>query len=360
MSETPPLRIDGSPGFPEWLARIGASLAVTAYQTGKLFLIGVGREGRPAVFERTFDRAMGLHVSAGGRTLHLAALHQIWRLEDALDGTPRRSGFDRLYVPQAAWTTGELDVHDLALDRQGRLLFVNTRMNCLATVDERHSFRPLWRPPFVSALVAEDRCHLNGLAMRDGRPTHVTAIARSDVVDGWRDHRRDGGVLVDLATDRVVVEGLSMPHAPRWHRGTLWLLESGTGWFGALDADRGRFEPRVFCPGYARGLAFLDRWAVIGLSLPRRDAAFEGLALEEELARRHAAPRCGLLVVDLETFEVRHWLRFSGIVEELFEVAFLPATRRPRLIGLRGEEIRRVITVGPGAALFPGDPRPAG
>ena len=57
---------------------------------------------------------------------------------------------------------------------------------CLATLSERASFQPLWRPPFLSGLVPEDRCHLNGLAMRDGQPAYVTAVAASDVADGWR------------------------------------------------------------------------------------------------------------------------------------------------------------------------------
>jgi hypothetical protein len=37
---------------------------------------------------------------------------------------------------------------------------------------------PRWRPPFISALAAEDRCHLNGLCLAKGRPAFVTALAR--------------------------------------------------------------------------------------------------------------------------------------------------------------------------------------
>ena len=107
------------------------------------------------------------------------------------------------------------------------MLFVNTLFSCLATTSETHSFAPLWRPPFVSRLAAEDRCHLNGLAMRDGRAAYVTAVSRSDVADGWRDRREGGGVLVDVATGETLLAGLSMPHSPRWHDNRLWLLELG-------------------------------------------------------------------------------------------------------------------------------------
>ena len=78
------------------------------------------------------------------------------------------------------------------LDATGRVVFVATLFGCLATLSERASFQPLWRPPFLSALVPEDRCHLNGLALRDGRPAFVTAEAASLTIntpDDLRAHR---------------------------------------------------------------------------------------------------------------------------------------------------------------------------
>lgn len=352
-SPRPVLRIDCSRRFPDWLEECDLALALSTYQTGKLFLIGRGERGRLSIFERSFDRAMGLWASPDARELCLATLFQIWCFADVLDGRHDREGYDRLYVPQLAWTTGELDIHDLARDREGRLLFVATLMSCLATVGERASLHPVWRPPFVSRLAAEDRCHLNGLALREGRPAFVTAVARSDVVDGWRDRRGDGGVVIELGTDRVVAEGLSMPHSPRWYRGRLWLLESGSGWLGFLDPARGRFERVTFCPGYARGLAFHGPWAVVGTSMPRGDAMFQGLALDRELAARGAAPRCGLLVIDTDSGEIRHWLRFEGVVSELYDVAVLPGVRRPRAVGLRSDEIRRLVRIGEAVPLRP-------
>ncbi len=343
----PILRIECSRGLPAFLAARRIALAVTAYRTGKLFLIGHRADGRLAVHERSFDRAMGLWVAEDGRSLHLATRFQIWRLVDALaGGPPPEPDVDRLFVPRVAWTVGELDIHDMVRERDGRLLFVATRMNLVATMSEEASFVPVWKPRFVSALVPEDRCHLNGLALRDGVARYATAVARTDVVEGWRDFRRDGGVVLDLRDDSVVAEGLAMPHSPRWYEGALWLLESGAGWLVRLDPARGTVERRVFLPGYARGLAFHAGHAFVGLSLPRGDRAFADLPLETELARRGARPRCGVLVVDLVRNAVVHWLTFHGIVTELYDVAVLPDTRRPRAVGLRGEEIGRVITVG--------------
>ncbi|MFO1039000.1 MAG: TIGR03032 family protein [Geminicoccaceae bacterium] len=350
---TPQLALLPSRQFPNWLAEQGLSLAFTTYQSGKLFLIGLQPDGRLSVFERTFNRAMGL--CAHGRRLYLSTLFQLWRFDDALDQGQTHEGYDRLYVPQLAWTTGDLDIHDVAVMADGRVAFVNTLFSCLALPDEGHSFRPLWRPPFVSRLAAEDRCHLNGLALVDGFPGYVTAVARNDVADGWRDRRRDGGIVLDVKTGEVVLDGLSMPHSPRWHDAgsgpQLWLLDSGTGRFGHLDRASGRFQEVAFCPGYARGLACHGRYAVIGLSRSRTGPTFGGLALDDTLARHHADPRCGLLVVDLRTGDTVHWLRIEGVVSELYDVAVLPGARRPMALGLVTDEIRRVITLGEAAAI---------
>ena len=204
-------------------------------------------------------------------------------------------GHDRLYVPKVANTTGDLDIHDIAIDGDGRPVFVATKFGCIATLAVRSSFTPLWRPAFLSKLAAEDRCHLNGLAMEEGRPRYVTAVSQSDVVDGWRDRRQNGGVVLEVPESRVLASGLSMPHSPRLYRGRLWLHNSGTGQFGSIDPGGGPFEPLTFCPGYLRGLAFVGDYAVVGLSQPRHEKTFSGLALETELAKRDAEPRCGLL-----------------------------------------------------------------
>lgn len=337
--------LSSSRGFPAWLGAEKASLAFTTYQAGKLFLIGLKRDGRLAVFERTFPRSMGLGVSADARSLLLATQNQILRFDDIVAGGGGHGEHDAVYAPHATWITGDIDAHDVAFGADGRPVFVNTLFGCLATVSEGHSFRPLWRPSFLSRLAPEDRCHLNGLAMRDGRPAFVTMVARSDVTDGWRDHRSGGGLVYDVAANEPVLDGLSMPHSPRWHDGRLWLLNSGAGEFGHVDAASGRFEPVAFCPGYARGLAFLGRFALVGLSLSRDSRTFRGLSLDAALEKRGAEPRCGLLVIDTVTGDTVEWLRIEGVVRELFDVGALPGVVNPALIGFKGDEINRVLSI---------------
>ena len=340
----PQLEIIASRQFTSWLDEQKLSLAFTTYQSGKLFLIGIKENGRLSVFERTFNRAMGLCGDA--QTLYLTTLYQLWRFENALEDGQRQDGYDRLYVPRLAWTTGDVDAHDIAVDRAGRVVFVNTLFSCLATVSDRHSFEPLWQPSFVTRLAAEDRCHLNGLAMENGTPAYVTAAGKSDAREGWRDHRRDGGVVIDVRANQIVLEGLSMPHSPRLHRGKLWLLDSGNGQFGYVDLKRAKFEPVAFCPGYARGLAFVGDFAVVGLSKPRENKTFSGLPLDERLREKNIEARCQLQVIDLKRGDVVHSLRMEGVVTELYDVIVLPGVRRPTALGFKTDDIRRVISIG--------------
>ena len=367
----------GSRYFLDWLQQQRCSLALTTYQTGKLFLVGrksVSGAGVPvsesdqglSVFERTYNHCMGMCASSDGRTIWLSSRYQIWRLEQApaevIPYRPAESvvtegddpnrppqwagrGYDFAYIPRVGYTTGHIDVHDMAIDEDGRLVFVNTMFGCLATFSERANFKPLWRPPFLSALVPEDRCHLNGLAMRDGRPAYVTVVSRSDVADGWRDRRKDGGCVLDVASGEAVCTGLSMPHSPRWYRDRLWVLNSGTGEFGQVDLANGKFTPIAFCPGYLRGLTFCGDYAIATLSKPRHHT-FHGLPLNERLTEKGAEPHCGLQIIDLRTGSISEWLRLDGtLVTELYDSVILPGVRQPMAVGFKNTEIERLILV---------------
>ena len=339
----PHFEINTSRQFTAWLAEQQLSLVFTTYQAGKLFFVGLGREGQLAVFERTIERPMGL--CATGSSLYVSSIYQLWRFENIYPPTGGQGEFDALYVPQVGYVTGDLDIHDLAVDSSGRRIFVNTLFSCLATVSETHSFVPIWQPPFISKLAAEDRCHLNGLAMRGGQPAYVTAVSQSDIAEGWREHRSSGGCVIDVQANAVVGAGLSMPHSPRWYRDRLWLLNSGTGEFGFMDLETGQFEPVAFCPGYLRGLAFQGNFAMVGLSKPRHNKSFTGLTLDQRLEEKQAEARCGLMVIDLRTGDMVHSLTMEGVVEEMYDVAVLSEVRNPQAIGFRTDEIRRVLHV---------------
>ncbi|MEH1934053.1 MAG: TIGR03032 family protein [Nostoc sp.] len=349
--DKPSLEINASRQFTAWLYEQNLSLSFTTYQAGKLFFIGLQPNGKLSVFERSFERCMGLY--ANENSLYMSSLYQLWRFENIIQPGQSHQGYDALYLPQVSYVTGDLDIHDIALSQvedqdseSQKLIFVNTLFSCLGTVSETHSFIPLWQPTFISKLAAEDRCHLNGLAMQSGKAKYVTAVSQSDVAEGWREHRANGGCVIDVESNEIVLRGLSMPHSPRWHQEKLWLLNSGAGEFGFADLKRGVFEPVAFCPGYLRGCVFYDNFAVVGISQPRHNKTFSGLALDEKLHQKNVEPRCGLLVIDLRSGDIVHSLRIEGVVLELYDVVALLGVRRPMAIGFRSDEIRRVVTVG--------------
>lgn len=336
-----------SAGFANWLEANDCGLALTTYQAGRLFFIGRKPDGSLRAHERMIEQCQGLWTD--GRSLWTSGLHTLWRFEnDLTEGEVTTTGADRRFTPREGRVTGQVDIHDIGFGETGSFggpagtgpIFVCTAFNCLATVSEKASFRPLWRPPFISRLVGEDRCHLNGLAMEGQRPAYVSAVSQSDFAGGWRERRDDGGAVLDVATGEIVASGLSMPHSPRLYDGRLWILNSGHGQLTTIDPMDGKLTPVAFCPGYARGLAFVGRYAVIGLSRPRRTRAFEGLMLDSRLSDEGVAPRCGLSVIDIDTGQTVEWLHFEHTIDELYDVAVLPGVRQAEAIGFVGDEIK--------------------
>lgn len=351
-SEDVTFSMEPSRTFVPWLQSVGGSLTFTTYQAGKVFMIGTNPEtGRLSVYERSFPRCMGFghHVENGRTVLWMSSLYQMWRLENLMDpGTVSADGYDAVFVPLEGRTTGDIDVHDVyGQVGQAAPIFVATRFNCLATLDRRHSFKPVWTPPFIDRIAAEDRCHLNGLSMKDGKPAYVTCVATTNTAGAWRDHRRDGGVVLDVDSGETVARGLSMPHSPRWHKGKLYCLQSGTGEFGQIDLATGSFEPLCFLPGFARGVTFVGNHAVIGVSRPRKDKTFEGLELNERLSDKGLEPQCLLAVINLDTGDMEHSISITGVVQELYDVAFLEGIRRPKLLGFKTPEIRFQLRPAP-------------
>src|SRR5262249_31096395 len=144
---------------------------------------------------------------------------------------------------------------------------------------------------------AEDRCHLNGLAMADGKARYATALGQTDTPEGWRPGKAHGGCLIDIPQNAIVASGFSMPHSPRIHQGKVWLLDSGTGRLVTVDLRSGANETIAELPGYTRGLSFAGAYAFIGLCKIRETATFGDVPI----AARRDKLKCGVVVVELAT-----------------------------------------------------------
>jgi uncharacterized protein (TIGR03032 family) len=328
--------------FPALLTGLGASLLVSTYQANKLLVARAAGSGLSTLV-RTFDRPMGL--AADARRLAVGTRDQVWFLRNAPDIAPRvepAGQHDACFLPRTSHVTGDIGVHELAWVGE-ELWVVSTRFSCLCTLSPDYSFVPRWRPPFVTALAAEDRCHLNGLTVVEGQPRYATALGETDVKDGWRKGKAAGGCLLDIPADEVVTRGLSMPHSPRWHDGRLWVLESGTGRLVLVDVATGKRQTVAEVPGFARGLAFAGRHAFIGLSKIRKTSAMDGVPLAE----RRDELKCGVAVVDLAAGRVVGFLEFQTAVEEVFDVQLLFGIRFPEIVGFQKDSLQHTFVVPP-------------
>lgn len=340
---SPPRRLEVRPdiGFRDWIAQAGGALAVSTYQAGMLVLVSWDGE-QVRVLPRHFDKPMGLDGDAGRLVLATRNDITVFANSTALApeyGRQRGGHYDALFLPRVTWHTGDVQTHEI--ETAGETIWaVNTRYSCLMRPSAGYSFAPAWAPPFVTDLVPEDRCHLNGLALENGEPRYVTAMAASDTARGWRDQRLRGGLVMDVSTNETLAAGFAMPHSPRLYRERLYVLDSGRGALCEIDRDSGAVATLAELPGYTRGLAFVGDVALVGLSKVREKHVFGGLPIEGG----HEALHCGVAVVGLEQGERRGLLEFTGGATELFDLRFLPGPARPNIISLDRAEARQAVT----------------
>ena len=327
-------------GAPPMEVRFEHSLNLPHSQTSRVLPAGFHLPGRQA--------GRGWREPGGVRALPSTTSSGPWESRSSRTvspwGRPPRSGsctrppelpadepigrHDGCFLARSSHFTGDIQIHEMAWS-ENQLWIVNTAFSCLCTLDDHHSFVPRWRPPFITGLAAEDRCHLNGLAMADGRPKYVTALAETDTPQGWRPAKATSGCLIDVASGVTVARGFAMPHSPRVHQGRVYLLDSGMGRFVTVDPPTGSVETVAELPGYSRGLAMQDRFAFMGLSKIRETATFGGVPVAE----RRDELKCGVAVVDLATGRHMAFLEFQSGVDEIFDVQLLPGILFPALSG---------------------------
>lgn len=336
MDAKSPLRSKYTTNLPGILAELRSSLIVTTYQAGKVVLLRNDRFALNTHF-RQLSKPMGLAIDqqrlAIGTSTGIIEYHNVPAAAPRLEPEGQH---DSAFLPLRENVTGNVQIHEMAWvgkaeQEPQELWFANTAFSCLAVRSNDYSFEPRWRPSFVSGLSPDDRCHLNGLATVDGEVRFVTALGETDTGGGWRENKRDGGILIDVAADEIVARGLSMPHSPRWYRDKLWILNSGTGGFGTVDPATGKYEELTQLDGFTRGLCFAGPLAFIGLSQVRESATFSGIPLVERLTEDQTRV-CGVWVVNIETGATVAFCRFEDAVQELFAVDLLPGCRFPDLV----------------------------
>jgi uncharacterized protein (TIGR03032 family) len=342
-----PFRYVHSSAFPALLEQLGITLAVTTYQAGKLMLVR-SAGGKLSTLLRSFDQPMGLAVDDTLDRMVVGTKRMVWMLRSVPDIAPQLDPpgrHDHCFIPRAAHVTGDFRSHEIALI-DGKPWIVNTRFSCVCTLDDDdYGFVPRWRPPFIDQLAAEDRCHLNGMAVRDGRIRYLTALGESNQPQGWRENKVRGGIVIDFGSGETIARGLAMPHSPRCYRDGVFILNSGHGNLSTLDPATGRYESIAEMPGYTRGLAFCDRYAFVGLSKIRESNIFGGLPIADRYDDKQR--KCGVYVVDLVTGKVAAFLCFESGCDEIFDIQVLAGVRWPSVVGFQKETLDGIFIAPP-------------
>ncbi|HEY4276105.1 MAG TPA: TIGR03032 family protein [Rhizomicrobium sp.] len=348
-----------TPSFVALLERLGCSLIISNYQSGTVMTFSALGDGRPVQMFAPFRAAMGLALE--GDRLAVATKSEVvilTNLRALAQRFPKYPGlFDGYFVPRARYITGDCALHDLAFDGAA-VLAVNTNYSCICRIDGVRNFEPVWTPPFISEIRPGDRCHLNGMALADGKLRYVTALGTTDTPRGWTADKLTGGVVLDAPTGEVVAAGLCMPHSPRLIDGKLYLVEAGTGTLATIDPGSGARVPIVTLPGFARGLAEHGGYLFVGLSLVRESLGFKNLPIEQtgqELI-------CGVVAIEIASGKVVGTLRYIGGCSEIHDIQVMAGVRRLGISGCDADTTRLAIDM-PGLGLWldpePEDDQPA-
>lgn len=352
-----------SSNFPQILASLNISLALTSYQSQRLILVRAV-DGELDTNLKIFPRPMGVY--ADHERITLGTMHEVIdfkRSDDTLgaiksgkldspeylprklqEQDPRKAESfqktrnqqidaakrsDALFCQRAALTTGKINIHDIAWGHEG-LWVVNSTFSCLSTLSPDCSFVARWRPFFITEYAAEDRCHLNGMAMLDGAPRYVTTFNQENRQDSWHNNVVLDGTLMDVRSNQILLDGLLMPHSPRCYRGLVYFCESGRGEVKVFDPVTGKATVLCQLPGFTRGMTFMGDLMLVGTSRLRVTERQTQMPLEKELGAENS--QSGIWLLNPLSGEILGNIIFEGDVEQIYDIAVIHNACIPELV----------------------------
>ena len=312
-----------STGFLELLQRLEISLLVTSARGGRMLTLGVQNQRLSVT---TLEQSQPTGIAANEHRIAVAVEGQVQiYASPAISAASHQRRAVQLQGNGSMSYRAQRSIHiegsvspSLGWGKEG-LWMVNTGLSCLSLLTESGDSIVGWKPPFISSIADEDRCHLNGVAIFDGRPRYVTALGSTDEPYGWQAEPFQSGVLIDVPTGAVIADSLIVPRSPRLHDGKLYLLQSWIGELSMVDGRTGAVESIETFPGYAGGMDCWDGYAFVGLS---RSANLDlpgdrGISVRNDLA-------CGIAVVNLRTGKIEEALNFLSGIDEVTDIAVLP------------------------------------
>jgi len=358
--------------FAKILKALNISLAVTSYQSARLILVRSDGETIDTNL-KAFPRPMGIYADENHITL--GTFNQVLEfkraddiLESIKNGSLDNTGnfstkvlekdkekmqelkeqrdeeiaevrkADALYLPRASLTTGMINIHVIAWGDEG-LWVVNSTFSCLSTLSPDNSFVARWKPKFISKLVPEDRCHLNGMAMLNGKPKYVTTFNMEDSRDSWSEGRIDYGTLIDIDTDEILIEGMIMPHSPKVYKGEVYVCESGLGVVWRYNPITKEKAQVVKLQGFTRGLYFYGGVMFVGLSQVRASE----IKPPSPISTMYDETYAGVWMINLEdNTEIGH-IKFDGDVDQIYDIAIIPDSTMTELLNVNSSLTRHIF-----------------
>jgi uncharacterized protein (TIGR03032 family) len=358
--------------FAKILKALNISLAVTSYQSARLILVRSDGETIDTNL-KAFPRPMGIYADENHITL--GTFNQVLEfkraddiLESIKNGSLDNTGnfskkvlekdkekmqelkeqrdeeiaevrkADSLYLHRASLTTGMINIHDIAWGDEG-LWVVNSTFSCLSTLSPDNSFIARWKPKFISELVPEDRCHLNGMAMLNGKPKYVTTFNMEDSRDSWSEGRIDYGTLIDIDTDEILIEGMIMPHSPKVYKGEIYVCESGIGVVWRYNPKTKEKTEVIKLQGFTRGLYFYGGVMFVGTSQVRASE----IKNPSPITTMYDETYAGVWMINLETNEEIGHIKFEGDVDQIYDITVIPDSTMPELLNVGSSLTRHIF-----------------
>lgn len=331
-----------TPQIPELLLSLNCTLAISTYQAGKLVFISPKDEHSLIQLPRHFVKVMGIAEDKEKDKLALACKEEVIifsNSKDLADFYPKSpQKYDALYLPRVTYHTGALDIHDISFGENGQLFAVNTLFSCLMKIDSDYNFTPYWQPSFIDKLVSEDRCHLNGMAMQNGKPKYATAFNEGNTRQSWRENVTKTGVIFDVEKNKIIARDLAMPHSPRIFNNELYVLLSATGELVKVDVNTGKYEVIVKIEGFVRGMSLHEDYLFIGLSKLRQNSSTFA-----KLPFAHKANHAGIVAVHLPTKSIAGQITYLSSLDEIYDVHVLSGKIRPNILNTLTEAHKEAV-----------------
>jgi uncharacterized protein (TIGR03032 family) len=336
-----PFACSYSPQFAEILYNLKISLAISTYQAGKLILLCPKNEDQITQLPRNFQRPMGIALE--GDRMAIATSDEVIYFKNSEQLAwhyPKNPGvYDALFVPRATYFTSRLDIHDLEFGHDG-LYAVNTSFSCIIKIDEQYSFTPVWKPSFITEIAHEDRCHLNGMAMVEGKPRYATAFNEGNTPKSWSSTLGEQGILIDMQSNEILTRGLEMPHSPRYFDNKLYVLQSRNGAIATIDTNTGAVEEirRLNC--FVRGFEKIGDYLFVAYSRIRKHSSIFG-KLDVSDKSNHA----GIAVIHATTGALMAEFKYLNSVEEIYDIKIIKGYTKPNIMNTIRPEFKLSVVL---------------